>query len=906
MYRIALTPDKRMPGIRTWPTEDRVPLFETFLLHDALNTHFTTDAHFVAYAIRDSEGVFYGDPKLEDAPEWPRINRTALPPLRKAGAEVLSTLLVYDYDLKDNVEDPEDKVPWAADYYRMFVDETLPRLRKTLGNLFATYVYLTKHGARFIHVLATPLPVDEAEGYWNALFEKYEQAGVKVDPACKDWGRMFRLSQVIRDGVSTWTGYIEQFGIAFNPDNFVVPKADLTPVDWKKTRDYSEYLDLKLETMDTPMPEFEVAMALVRSGKRQTHAYKKAREVLQGRNCYRVFFENEPVGSPGNRDHRLTSLVGEACRMLSAYNTRTGTEIFQPEHVYALFLPALDDLESDSGTPSWHESAWGKILRFWAAVNAQIEAEHKQTEERARDNVHTRLDGLRSWTDCPQIHDADDDRAIEFMTTNLILPTPRGDLIVLQEDGRYSRPVSKAVVYAALQRYGLTGDLVQDVKIGNDGAVKGLVPVPELLKYYGFGTALVEVCSSVAEDHPVIQGFGTAEARVVYPMARLNSRIAPCYMESVETWLKYLVGGTDLPRLKKWLAYALDFRAGPIAALALIGPPSIGKKLLVQGLAECFEDHTVVPGQCLIETFQREMTRSVIVHIDEGLPKDGPGVRMAFKDKIRSLTAGDPTMCNVKYGDPISVRAPFRILLTANNDSIVAGLVGLQLEQHDPEALGMRVLRIEGRRKAADYLERLDTRGKRWITGDSGAPSNYVIAKHFLWLYANKETFGEPEGRFLVQGNTHDGIRKSITESASAQAMLHALVKMVEEVPSMKLIGDADNAASLNKKVINSILDGMSFNDGHVWVTMQAVRDFCELRDIEIPRRDKQARAALVAMAPQEAQRDSGAVRALRITLRGKERNVRWWPVDSRWIMDYAFDSGICEPLELMENINGK
>jgi len=39
------------------------------------------------------------------------------------------------------------------------------------------------------------------------------------------------------------------------------------------------------------------------------------------------------------------------------------------------------------------------------------------------------------------------------------------------------------------------------------------------------------------------------------------------------------------------------------------------------------------------------------------------------------------------------------------------------------------------------------------------------------------------------------------------------------------------------------------------------------------------------------------------IALDRKAHNVRWWPVDRQWILDYAFESGITEPWKLTEII---
>ena len=34
--------------------------------------------------------------------------------------------------------------------------------------------------------------------------------------------------------------------------------------------------------------------------------------------------------------------------------------------------------------------------------------------------------------------------------------------------------------------------------------------------------------------------------------------------------------------------------------------------------------------------------------------------------------------------------------------------------------------------------------GKRWIRGDGGQLSDFVVAKHFLWLYEHRKEYGRP------------------------------------------------------------------------------------------------------------------------------------------------------------------
>ena len=71
------------------------------------------------------------------------------------------------------------------------------------------------------------------------------------------------------------------------------------------------------------------------------------------------------------------------------------------------------------------------------------------------------------------------------------------------------------------------------------------------------------------------------------PMYKRNDNLPSEPNEYVDEWLRAL-GGDHYDEICNWIAYALDFEAGPICALSLRGEGSIGKKLLTEGLAECF------------------------------------------------------------------------------------------------------------------------------------------------------------------------------------------------------------------------------------------------------------------------------------------------------------------------------
>ena len=77
------------------------------------------------------------------------------------------------------------------------------------------------------------------------------------------------------------------------------------------------------------------------------------------------------------------------------------------------------------------------------------------------------------------------------------------------------------------------------------------------------------------------------------------------------------------------------------------------------------------------------------------------------------------------------------------------------------KAMGERILHFDIGGEAANHLARLGGRaftereGARWIRGDSGQASDFVVAKHFMWLYKNRPPRAK-QNRYCVMGNCNE------------------------------------------------------------------------------------------------------------------------------------------------------
>ncbi len=130
----------------------------------------------------------------------PRINDAALPELIAAGREPEIWFIAVDCDNPDHA-------PHANPAAELAACEQIAKLARSAapGSPLATCgVYTTRAGLRLLWQLEEPLKASVAGSYMTSLCHLLIEQGVSgVDKACTNWGRLFRLPYVKRDGKPT-------------------------------------------------------------------------------------------------------------------------------------------------------------------------------------------------------------------------------------------------------------------------------------------------------------------------------------------------------------------------------------------------------------------------------------------------------------------------------------------------------------------------------------------------------------------------------------------------------------------------------------------------------------------------------------------------------------------------------
>ena len=155
-------------------------------LVEALTDTYTTDAHFWPGEVSDDDG-----PCHELAP---RVNKAALPHLKRLGGGVVFRSLWVD------VDDPEahkHKVPTTPEWRAAF-DAAVQALPVAWSEGAAWYH--SRGGARLGWVLSEAVQPDEYELLAAAVRRLLEPLGIRCDDAAPDWTRCLRLPRVVRDG----------------------------------------------------------------------------------------------------------------------------------------------------------------------------------------------------------------------------------------------------------------------------------------------------------------------------------------------------------------------------------------------------------------------------------------------------------------------------------------------------------------------------------------------------------------------------------------------------------------------------------------------------------------------------------------------------------------------------------
>jgi len=719
---------------------------------ECLRWDFQHDAMMVCYEMATGEA-------------FPRLNKSCLPWIRHSGSEVVLSWICVDIDNPSHAAWSDGQVAGFVEYAEaMQAREDLPASR-LLRDYYAFWT--TRAGCRFLYRLTTPVFPEEHETLSAGIADGLASLGIQADRQCGQWNHYFRLPSVLRDG--HYTKHAASFLLDVQPEKSIDPR------EIPKGAPHSTATvgnPLRISRVSLQRPDIDDSRRLCEVPDSETGRIRltvwgvEAKRRLMGRDYFPAIFEYTPLAAIGSRDVTLYSAVASAVSLLYGLPTTT------PQHIYGLFLPTVQGLAPDSGTPDWLSSLWDKIRSTWAIEEAKNQAgqilEATRRDEMKSDiqSIHA---GMSLWFPHPAMREplaahGVGSEAIEIIGKHLVVMLPSGrEFYVMQKNGRYfSIGLGAAALLPAIRQH--LGDGILPTTTPTKGAEVRDRTSTEIINSHG--TIISEVVYEPGEQQGgYLRNANTDRAKlVIVPFSR-NSELVPAPSAAVDEWLGKMFSPADKYNVERWIAWALAFEEGPIAALSIVGYPGCGKGMLVEGLKECLHTPQASSFEELLGQWQYSLVQTPFVVANEGMGSNKfSGMHPA--DVLRRMIGSSSDIkASRKNLGPSTITLDARFVLTANNLSLVRAMTAdRDLTSEDREALLIRILHVNALREASDWLR--DSGGRAYTNGwvSDGRKSDYLLARHFLWLYSNRRNYARSP-RLLVEG--------SITSQVMAELRLH-------------------------------------------------------------------------------------------------------------------------------------
>ena len=819
-------------------------------LLDALNTEHPSDAHITCYAL-SAGGKALG--------QIPLMTKGVLKQVQKDGGELVTTCIGLDWDCPGHVKlSPALLMGFLTSFLAAC------ELDERLGSW--TAYYTTRHGARVFYDLVEPVKVEDGEKYVTSIIKEFKKHNVMFDTACRDWTRRYRLPKVLRDGLATSKEPMFELQVRdIKLDIKQFKKASIDSLVATKP------FERKASHPDTE----EVHSYLFEDGSQGREVmspyHKKAKACLRPTEFFGPIFTNNVAlcGDTGRNDFFLKMLGTIVPKLISKCYANA-------EQIYAILDGPLCELEVAAGKQHPAEHCWNLIQDFYERDYAKY-VEDQEKKAQAIEDGQTALEkmaiGMQQWCDAEELYD-DDNAVVEAFVMGRIFANVGKYYYPINEDGWYSNLTLLNNQLVPKIRKSFLKDIIQTEKYNPQGELVSISPVEIANKHT---TIVHEVQMSPLQGaRGRIDNIDGDKPTLQLPMYQRNDYLPAEFNGAVDGWLD-AVFEHNAVAAKEWLGYALDFEAGPICALSMAGAGSVGKKMIVEGLAECLVEPCSATAMDLCGSTNGALMKTPFLFVNEGMPK---AKDMSPSDTFKSYTAGDAIRVRELYKPAINVINPLRIILTANDHGLLHELTrGKELTPETKKAMGERLLHFDISSKAETYLDRLGGRaftekdGGRWIRGDSGQPTDYVVAKHFMWLYKNRPRKAQ-NTRYCVMGNCNESESFQI---ASRSEFLPIVIRGI--------IGLFDRPGSLkdHKKATKT---------GRALVTLQGVMAYIrEINEERISERDLEAVIKSL----------------LRVSKPTIYNHLHYYELNTQSIIDFAHPWGIpCHQLVLLNDIGKK
>jgi hypothetical protein len=263
------------------------------------------------------------------------------------------------------------------------------------------------------------------------------------------------------------------------------------------------------------------------------------------------------------------------------------------------------------------------------------------------------------------------------------------------------------------------------------------------------------VANDIIFDLAAQSTYFDPRSKVLFSRAAPNRTLTPKFHPIIDEWLRAMPESPeDVDLLLNWIAGVTELRH-QCAAIYLSGPPDVGKSLLAYGLGMLWLSEAPSKMSHIVARFNSSLLDCPLIVLDE----QWSDKRVNICGEIRELIGTTSHRVEQKGLTPVTLKGAVRIMITANNDSVLSAEGNGEMTENDRQATAERILHIVCSLRAKAILEG-QTERFTWI-------ANGDIARHALWLKEERfETIINDRARagrrYLVQGRYkkefHDGI----------------------------------------------------------------------------------------------------------------------------------------------------
>lgn len=690
-------------------------------LVEALQRHWDFDAHVFPYFVKSSK-----DQAVPAA-------KAFLPHVRKAGDDLLIQDFFVDFDL-------EKGRAWAG---REEVEEAFRAMAEALeesGLPEPTWAYSTKHGLRAVWSLQEPVPVDVGEKYLRALHVALGPVsarlpGLRLDPACTDWTRCYRLPFVTREsGEETWE---QDWSMLLGPGERLA---------LKKCEELCEIAHpspaaaepVEVEEIDDPLPtRAEVERSLWDAEGKQTPVVRRLFNQFRGSEVFPILLYGhvhrrpvEPLPEKGTRYPLMKRRAGALVAYALAWEPDTVTLqiLYAMVYHWVEAIAKQGDWEKDP-----HRLMWDLLKYAWAREQARLaqkKQEALQQVQEKEDFLTELVHKVERWNDLPEFTEGTLGDKKEWILSHLFLYHSKTGLAsVLLPNGEYDFPahkISKINLLHILHSCGIES-LVELSKQVEDKVIQK--PLPEILRDQAAPLQAFEIDAAISGCH-------LRKEDSAYILERghvLEPPLEPRFDPTIDEWLKLFVPTEYWKPFCQWLAGAKNLDK-PIPALALVGAASAGKSMLATAIQQ-FLRYRIAADESVLKSWTGQLKETACVILEEGLSKSFSKTG-EYAKRFKGLLSGTQVTGNEKYGMQFPLKIKARFIICANDpQEVLEGLFeSSKLKVFNRDAINERFLIILVTSAAREYLEKHGhyQLTEDWITGKK-------LASHLEFLAQNTE-----------------------------------------------------------------------------------------------------------------------------------------------------------------------